>query len=99
MSALPSPKLLMAVFAKVENFGQIADTPFGVGYRLADVTVAVSFFGHHVYFGYQQAVLMLANDSQVSFVQIDHPANYALLEKIYAIEQRYSELQHTEPKH
>ncbi len=91
MPALPSPRLLMGVFAKAENFGRIADTPFGVGYQLQDLAVAVSFFGHHVYFGYQQAVLVLANESQVSFAEPDHPTNRLLLDKIYAIDQQYSQ--------
>lgn len=91
MPALPSPRLLMGVFAKAENFGCIADTPFGVGYQLQEMAVAVSFFGHHVYFEYQQAVLVLANDSQVSFVEPDHPGNPALLDKIYAIDQHYGQ--------
>jgi len=91
MPALPSPRLLMGVFAKAENFGRIADTPFGVGYQLQDLAVAVSFFGHHVYFGYQQAVLVLAHESQVSFDEPDHPANPSLLNKIYAIDQQFSQ--------
>lgn len=93
MPALPSPRLLMGVFAKAEHFGRIADTPFGVGYQLQDLAVAVSFFGHHVYFGYQQAVLVLANESQVSFAEPDHPANALLLGKIYAIDQQFSQPQ------
>ncbi len=91
MSALPSPRLLMGVFAKAENFGRIADTPFGVGYQLQGLAVAVSFFGHHVYFGYQQAVLVLANESQVSFAETDHAANRELLDKIYAIDQQFGQ--------
>lgn len=91
MPALPSPRLLMGVFAKAENFGRIADTPFGVGYELQDLAVAVSFFGHHVYFGYQQAVLVLANGSQVRFAEPDHPANAELLDKIYAIDHQYGQ--------
>jgi hypothetical protein len=91
MTALPSPQLLMGVFAKAENFGRIADTPFGVGYQLQGLAVAVSFFGHHVYFGYQQAVLMLANETQVSFADPDLPTNRTLLDKIYAIDQQYSQ--------
>jgi hypothetical protein len=91
MPALPSPRLLMGIFAKAENFGRIADTPFGIGYQLQGLAVAVSFFGHHVYFGYQQAVLVLANESQVSFAEADHPANRDLLDKIYAIDQQYSQ--------
>ena len=66
MPALPSPRLLMGVFAKAENFGVIADTPFGVGYQLHGVAVSVSFFGHHVYFGYQQAVLVLARSDSTN---------------------------------
>ena len=89
MPALPSPRLLMGVFAKAENFGRIADTPFGVDYQLQELAVAVSFFGHHVYFGYQQAVLVLANESQVSFADASHPANLELLNKIYAIDQQF----------
>ena len=91
MPALPSPRLLIGVFAKAENFGHIADTPFGVGYQLQDVAVAVSFFGHHVYFGYQRAVLVLANESQVSFAEPDHPGNRGLLDKIYDIDQRFGQ--------
>jgi|GEM_PF-3137368 len=91
MPALPSPRLLMGVFAKAENFGHIADTPFGIGYQLLGVAVSVSFFGHHVYFGYQQAVLVLANESQVTFADPDHPTNCELLDKIYAIDQQYGQ--------
>ncbi len=43
MLIMPAPQLLLSVFAKVETFGQIADTPFGVGYQLDDLQVAVSF--------------------------------------------------------
>ncbi|WP_333798193.1 hypothetical protein [Rheinheimera sp.] len=43
MLIMPAPQLLLSVFAKVETFGQIADPPFGVGYQLDDLQVAVSF--------------------------------------------------------
>lgn len=89
MSTLPSPQLLMGLFAKVEHFGHIADTPFGVGYQLQGLTVAVSFFGHHLYVGYQQAVLVLAFERQVQFADAANQANAALLDKIYAIDAHY----------
>lgn len=89
MTTLPSPQLLMGLFAKVEHFGHVADTPFGVGYQLQGLTVAVSFFGHHLYVGYQQAVLVLAFERQVQFADAANPANAALLDKIHAIDAQY----------
>ena len=90
MHALPAPALLLSVFAKTEHFGIISDTPFGLGYRLQDLTVAVSFFGHHVYFCAHQAVLVLANEQQVSFADPAQPDNVSLLTQIYAIDQHFS---------
>lgn len=90
MLIMPAPQLLLSVFAKVETFGQIADTPFGVGYQLDDLQVAVSFFGHHVYFGYQGAVLVLESDTQLSFADPEHWQNSPLLDKISAIDRRFT---------
>lgn len=89
MLIMPAPQLLLSVFAKVETFGQIADTPFGVGYQLDGLQVAVSFFGHQVYFGYQGAVLVLAHDIQLSFARPELTENALLLEKITAIDLRF----------
>jgi hypothetical protein len=90
MTALPSPQLLLSVFAKTEHFGRMTDTPYGLGYRLNDLTTTVSFFGHHLYFCYQQAVLILSNEYDVSFVDPEHPANPELLQQVYAIDQYFS---------
>lgn len=90
MLTMPAPQLLLSVFAKVETFGQIADTPFGVGYQLDGLQVAVSFFGHHVYFGYQGAVLVLANDTQLNFADPECWQNQHLLEKISSIDKRFA---------
>lgn len=89
MLIMPAPQLLLSVFAKVETFGQVADTPFGVGYQLDGLQVAVSFFGHQVYFGYQGAVLVWTHDTQLSFADTELGNNAVLLDKITAIDQRF----------
>jgi len=90
MPTLPAPQLLLSVFAKVKHFGLMADSPAGLGYQLDGLTVAVGFYGDRVYFFYQNAELVLSNDTQLRFADDKQPDNQALLFKVSEIEQKYS---------
>jgi hypothetical protein len=89
MSTLPSPQLLLSVFAKVKHFGLMADSPAGIGYSLDGLTAAVGFYGDRFFF-YQNAELVLSNEIQLRFAQENLPDNQALLCKVNQIEQKYS---------
>lgn len=80
----------MRVFATTEHFGVVADTPFGCGYRLYGLEVAVSFFGHHVYFISGDAVLVLSEFGTSALERADAVDNLYLLQLINEIDQRYN---------
>ncbi len=80
----------MRVFATTEHFGVVADTPFGCGYRLYGLEVAVSFFGHHVYFTSGDAVLVLTEFGTCALERADAVDNLYLLQLISEIDQRYN---------
>ncbi len=90
MSTLPSSQKLLRVFATTEHFGVVADTPFGCGYRLQDLSVAVSFFGHHVYFISGDAVLVLTETGAVRPERPQATDNQYLLDLIDQLDRRYN---------
>lgn len=90
MRTLPSSQKLLRVFATTEHFGVVADTPFGCGYRLQALEVAVSFFGHHVYFVSGDAVLVLAETGTVALERPQANDNQYLLEVIDKIDLQYN---------
>lgn len=90
MSTLPPSQKLLRVFATTEHFGVVADTPFGCGYRLQGLEVAVSFFGHHVYFASGDAVLVLTETGACKLERPDAVDNLYLLQLIDTVDQRYN---------
>jgi hypothetical protein len=89
MPTLPSGPFLLRVFATTEHFGVVADTPFGCGYRLQGLEVAVSFFGHHVYFVSGDAVLVLTESGTTTLARPDAADNRYLLDLISRIGLQY----------
>lgn len=90
MPTLPSSQKLLRVFATTEHFGVVADTPFGCGYRLQGLEVAVSFFGHHVYFTSGDAVLVLTETGSCKLERQDAVDNLYLMQLIETVDQRYN---------
>ncbi len=90
MSTLPSSQKLLRVFATTEHFGVVADTPYGCGYRLDGLEVAVSFFGHHVYFVSGDAVLTLNETGHALLEHQNAANNLYLLQLIDTLDRRYN---------
>lgn len=90
MPTLPSSQKLLRVFATTEHFGVVADTPYGCGYRLQGFAVAVSFFGHHVYFISGDAVLVLTETGSVRLERPHAVDNHYLLEHIDRVDLHYN---------
>ncbi len=90
MPTLPSSQKLLRVFATTEYFGVVADTPYGCGYRLDGLAVAVSFFGHFVYFTSGDAVLSLNETGHPRLERPDATDNLYLLQLIDTLDLRYN---------
>lgn len=81
----------MRVFAITEHFGVVADTPYGCGYRFQQLEVAVSFFGHHVYFVSGDAVLVLTETGAVTLERPQATDNQYLMDLIDLLYRRHSQ--------
>ena len=90
MVILPTSQKLLRVFATTEHFGVVADTAYGCGYRLKGLAVAVSFFGHHVYFICGDAVLVMTETGHVQLEREHATDNLYLLELIAQVDHQYN---------
>ncbi len=90
MDRLPKASRLLRIFAITEHFGVIADTPYGCGYRLGELAVAVSFFGHDVYFCVGDAALCLGQSGKSWLMEPDARDNDYLMSVLAEISTRYA---------